>query len=89
MNSGHFDKLRARDFKVELDEEDRQFITQVFFEDVVNKLRRLHARIGTLNCGFAGEQYRKWNLLFRSKGPDFEIMDFEFDEDSHGFSLDP
>ena len=48
----------------------------------------MDARIGTLNCEFAGEQYSNWNILFKSMGSDFEIVDFEYDEESYGFSLD-
>ncbi len=73
----------------ELDDDDRTLITQIFHEEVVEKLKRMGARIGTLNCAFAGKRYRDWTLHFRSSGPGFEIVDFEYDEDSRGFSLDP
>ena len=73
----------------ELDDDDRIRITDIFFEEVVAKLKKMGARIGTLNCEFAGEQYSNWNILFKSMGSDFEIVDFEYDEDSCGFSLDP
>ena len=75
--------------KCELEDEDKAFITEIFFEEIVKKLKRIDARIGTLNCDFAGDQYQNWNIHFRSKGPGFEIIDFEYDEDSYGFSLDP
>jgi hypothetical protein len=80
------DKTRSQ---FELDDDDRIRITDIFFEEVVAKLKKMDARIGTLNCDFAGEQYSKWNVHFKSKGSDFEIVDFEYDEDSCGFSLDP
>jgi hypothetical protein len=73
----------------ELDDDDRIRITDIFLEEVVTKLKKMDARIGTLNCDFAGEQYRNWNIHFKSTGSDFEIVDFEYDEDSYGFSLDP
>jgi hypothetical protein len=73
----------------ELDDDDRIRITDIFLEEVVAKLKKMDARIGTLNCDFAGEQYRNWNIHFKSTGSDFEIVDFEYDEDSYGFSLDP
>ena len=73
----------------ELDDDDRITITNVFFEEVVAKLKKMDARIGTLNCDFAGEKYSNWNIHFKSTGSDFEIVDFEYDEDSYGFSLDP
>lgn len=75
--------------KKELDDEDRAFITEIFFDQIAEKLKGLDARIGTLSCEFAGEQYKNWNISFKSAGPDFEILDFEYDEDSRGFSLDP
>ena len=77
------------DLKSELDDEDKVFITEIFFEKIITKLQRMHARIGTLNCDFAGDQYKNWNIHFKSKGTGFEIIDFEYDKDSYGFSLDP
>ena len=77
------------DLQHELDDEDKAFITEIFFEEIVAKLKRVDARIGTLNCDFAGNQYKNWNITFKSKGPGFEIVDFEYDEDSYGFSFDP
>lgn len=75
--------------KYELEDEDKAFISEIFFEEIVKKLKKMDARIGTLNCDFAGDQYKNWNIHFKSKGPGFEIVDFEYDEDSYGFSLDP
>ncbi|NQT55403.1 MAG: hypothetical protein HQ551_04170 [Desulfobacteraceae bacterium] len=72
----------------ELDEYDKAHINEVFLEDMVGKLRKLDARVGSLNCGFAGEGYKNWIIYFRSKGSDFEIVDFEYDEDSCGLDLD-
>ena len=74
--------------RTELDEDERAFITELFFEAVVPKLRNLHARVGTVNCEFAGEAYRNWNILFRSKGSGFHISGFEYDEEACGFDLD-
>ncbi len=74
--------------KHELDDEDKVYINEIFLDEVVAKLQKMDARIGTLNCNFAGDQYRNWNILFRSKGPGFEIVDFEYDEDSDGIDLD-
>ncbi len=75
--------------RYELDDDDRIRIIDIFFEEVVAKLKKMGARIGSLNCDFAGEQYSNWNVLFKSTGSDFEIVAFEYDEDSYGFSLDP
>ncbi|MCP4667095.1 MAG: hypothetical protein GY849_12095 [Deltaproteobacteria bacterium] len=72
----------------ELDDDDKVRITDIFFEEVVPKLRKLDARLGNVNCDFAGEAYRDWTILFRSIGSDFEIVDFEYDEDGEGMDLD-
>ena len=81
-------KKTHTDLQHELDDDDKAFITEIFFEEIVKKLKRMDARIGTLNCDFAGDQYKNWNIQFKSKGQGFEIVDFEYDEDSYGFSLD-
>jgi len=75
--------------KRDIDDEDKALIRDIFFNEITPKLIRMQARIGVLNCDFAGEQYRNWNLLFKSAGPGFEIIDFEYDENSRSFSLDP
>ena len=76
------------DYHPELDDDDKTHITDIFFEEVVPKLRKLGARLGNLNCDFAGEEYRNWTILFRSIGSDFKIVDFEYDEDGEGMDLD-
>jgi len=81
-------KKTHTDLQHELDDDDKAFITEIFFEEIVKKLQRMDARIGTLNCDFAGDKYKNWNIQFKSKGQGFEIVDFEYDEDSCGFSLD-
>jgi len=83
------DREAQTHLKYELDDQDKACITEIFFEKIIAKLHRMDARIGTLNCDFAGDQYKNWNIHFKSKGPGFEIIDFEYDEDSYGFSLDP
>ena len=72
----------------ELDDNDRVYITEIFVEEIIPKLRRLDARLGTLNCNFAGKQYQNWNIQFRSVGSDFEIVEFEYDEEGVGVDLD-
>ena len=72
----------------ELDDEDRVHITDIFFEEVVPKLRKLDARLGNVNCDFAGEEYRDWTILFRSIGSGFEIVEFEYDKDGEGMDLE-
>ncbi len=69
-----------------LDEDEKLFLTEAFQEEIVPRLVRLGARLGTINCGFAGEKYEKWNICFKSVGSGFMISDFEFDE--HGASID-
>ena len=73
----------------DLDDTDRSHITEIFLDEIVPKLNRIDARIGTINCDFAGERYRNWNISFKSKRSGFEIVAFEYDEESYGLSLDP
>ena len=82
------DREATRDHRLQLDEDDRTHIIQVFFEEMEPKLKKLEARLGTLNCDFAGEQYRNWSMVFRSAGSGFEVVDFEYDEDGAGMDLD-
>ena len=63
-------------------------IREIFTEEITPKLRKLHARLGTLNCDFAGEQYRYWTIRFESAGDDFHIVEFEYDEEGVGVDLD-
>lgn len=72
----------------ELDDDDKIFIRDIFFEEIVPKLKRMHARIGNLNCEFAGKQYKNWNIQFRTDKSGFDIVDFEYDENSRSFDLD-
>lgn len=77
-----------REIQHELDEEDKVHISEIFHREIVPKLRRLDARIGTLNCSFAGEKYKHWNLIFRSEKSGYEIVDFEYDKNSRSLNLD-
>ena len=72
----------------ELDEEAKDHIRAVFDDEVVPKLVRHNARIGTLSCGFAGKEYEHWTIEFRSDGDSFEIVSFEYDEEADGLDLD-
>jgi hypothetical protein len=72
----------------ELDDDDKSHITDLFFKDVVSKLKKLDARQGTLSCGFAGGKYINWTLRFKSVGSDFDIVDFEYDEEGTVLDLD-
>ncbi len=71
-----------------LKDEQKAHIRAVFFEEIAPKLAKLQARVGTISCGFAGQQYRKWTIQFNSRGSDFTILDFEYDEDAEGIDLD-
>jgi hypothetical protein len=71
-----------------LTDEDKDYIAAVFAEDIEPKLRSLHGRRGVLNCDFAGERYRHWNIRFESAGSGFTIIDFEFDKEGCGLDLD-
>ncbi len=75
--------------KDKLDEVDKLHITEIFHEDVEPRLMRMNARAGNINCEFAGEQYRNWVIEFKSTRYGFEIVDFEYDENSRSFELAP
>jgi len=72
----------------ELSDEDREHLREIFFSDVVPKLIRLHARNGIIGCEFAGPRYGGWQIRFRSRGDDFDIVEFEYDEQGCGIDLD-
>ena len=72
-----------------LDDDDKTYITEIFFDDIVPRLRKMHARIGTINCDFAGEQYKDWIIHFRSTRLGFDIIDFEYDKESRSYKLAP
>ena len=74
--------------KKELSDDDREFIREIFDREVVPKLKNLQARLGTLNCDFAGDEFRHWSVQFKSMGSDFGIVDFEYDEEGAGLDLD-
>ena len=73
----------------ELTEEDKAHITEIFVEEIIPKLRFMNARTGVLNCDFAGEQYKNWVIHFRSTRSGFDIVDFEYDEESRSYKLAP
>jgi hypothetical protein len=72
----------------ELSDEDKDIIRRVFHAEVVPKLLKLDGRLGTISCEFAGEEYKNWSVQFKSVGDDFEIVDFEYDEEGEGIDLD-
>ena len=72
----------------EMEDDDRAFISDLFFEEIVPKLNKLGARSGTVNCEFAGTRYKNWNIRFHSMGAGFDIVEFEYDEESTGIDLD-
>ncbi len=71
-----------------LTDEEKSEIQRIFSEEIVPKLKKLDARLGTISCEFAGPQYAKWMIQFRSRGDEFEIVDFEYDEMGAGIDLD-
>jgi len=74
--------------KRELTEEDKAYIIEKFEQEIAPKLTmKMLGRVGVLNCSFAGKEYENWNIIFRAKGDSFEIIDFEYDEDSRGLDL--
>jgi len=86
MSLENQDQSGGTDF--ELDDEEKGHIRAAFFEEIAPKLRRLHARRGTISCRFAGIQYGKWTIRFDSKGSGFEILDFQYDENAESIDLD-
>ena len=72
----------------ELNVDDEALIMDLFYERMVPLLERADARIGTLNCRFAGDVYRHWNLHFCSAGSSFQVKGLEYDEASDELSLD-
>ena len=72
----------------ELTDEEKIEIQEIFSVEIVPKLKKLDARRGTISCEFAGPQYANWMIQFRSRGEDFEIVDFEYDEEGAGIDLD-
>jgi len=71
-----------------LSEEDEEYIRDLFYREIVPKLIRLHARNGVVGCEFAGPQFSGWQIQFRPRGEDFDIVDFEYDEEGCGIDLD-
>ena len=72
----------------ELSDEDLEIIRESFYEKVVPKLQKLHARLGNIDCSFAGHRYSNRVLRFRSVGSEFEIDDIEYDPKADVFDLD-
>lgn len=72
----------------ELNDEDQDRIRTAFHAEVVPKLLKLDARLGTISCEFAGEEYKNWSIQFKSVGDDFEIVEFEYDEEGATLDLD-
>ena len=72
----------------ELDDDDKAYIRDVFFEHIVPKLIKCDARLGNLSCEFAGEKYKNWMIQFQSKRSGFDIVEFEYDEDGESIDLD-
>ena len=70
------------DSSIELDEEEKAFISDLFFEKMAPKLKKLNARIGAIPCDFAGNKYKNWLIHFRSLGDGFEVVDFEYDQEA-------
>lgn len=81
--------LRSAPVKPALDDDDKIHITEVFDEDVVPRLMIMQARAGNINCDFAGAEYKNWVIEFKSNRFGFEIVDFEYDENSRSFELAP
>lgn len=73
--------------KRELEDDDKVHITEIFEEEIAERLLQMDARSGNISCEFAGSQYRNWVLQFKSSRWGLEIVDFEYDEDTRSFNL--
>jgi len=73
--------------ELDLEDEDKIRISEVFQEDIVPKLMMMHARNGTINCEFAGEAYKHWLVEFKSSRSGLDIVGFIYDPDSRSFPL--
>jgi hypothetical protein len=71
-----------------LSDEERGYIMDLFYDQIVPKLIRLHARNGVVGCDFAGPGYTHWQIHFKSRGDGFDIVEFEYDEQGCGLDLD-
>jgi hypothetical protein len=72
----------------ELGDDDKSAIREAFMKHVVPKLARLNARNGVISCEFAAPEYKNWQVHFRSVGAEFDIVEFEYDEEGEGLDLD-
>ena len=73
---------------MELSDDEKAQIADLFFEEIVPKLLKMHARIGTLSCDFAGKAYENWIIHFKETGSSFDIVEFEYDEDARSLNMD-
>jgi len=73
--------------KQSLDDDDKIHITEMFQNDIADKLMQMDAKCGNINCEFAGPQYRNWVIEFKSSRWGLEIVDFEYDENTRSFDL--
>jgi hypothetical protein len=71
----------------QLSDDDRIRISEIFQHDIVPKLMMMHARNGTINCEFAGDEYKNWVIEFKSSRSELDIVAFEYDPDSRSFEL--
>lgn len=72
----------------ELSYEERERIKDLFFSEIEPKLKKIDARLGNINCGFAGEEYHNWVIEFKSVGDGFEIVNIEYDPDADTIDID-
>ena len=80
---------QSKTIRLQLQDEEKDHIREVFFRDVAPKLARLNARKGTISCEFAGIQYGRWTIQFDSRRSGFEILNIEYDEEAGSLDLDP
>ena len=73
--------------KLELDDDDKFHITEIFQREIAARLMQMDARSGNISCEFAGPPYRNWVIEFKSSRWGLEIVGFEYDEDTRSFNL--
>ncbi len=81
------DHQASPELKLELDDDDKFHITEIFQEEIAARLMQMDARSGNISCEFAGPSYRNWVIEFKSSRWGLEIVDFEYDEDTRSFNL--
>ncbi len=82
------DVKRVDSVEAELTDEELTRIRELFFTEIEPKLKSIDAKLGNINCSFAGEKYHNWVLEFRSEGDGFDIVNIEYDPEADTIDID-